>query len=41
MFEQQDLQMIDLNLNKNEKLEVVGRAIETQLHVGENVNFKM
>ena len=42
MFKRQDLQMFCLNLNNYGKfhpLEVVGRGSETQLHVGEKLNY--
>ena len=41
MFEHEDLQMLDLKLNKYDfhPLEVVDRVSETQLQVGENLNL--
>ena len=43
VFQHQNLQMFDLKINKYKSnlhpLEVVGRGSETQLQVGENLNY--
>ena len=38
-FEHQDLQMLVLYISNFHPLEVVGRGSETQLQVGENLNY--
>ena len=44
VFYHQDLQILDLKLNNMcnfHPLEVVGRGSETQLRVGENINYSV